>query len=373
MLEVVQRHLEIARRDARRSPKVLKSLAATSKACSHASDVTKQILAFGTASDSAHQATELTHVVREAVQLARATLRNSHVVRYSDAGNPPLVSMDTPQFQQAIISLLLVASRSLGKRPGEVTVHVDAVAIPGAELGASGNAAESSLARIGIEARSAGAASDGGGRTSESAAIGLAAAGTTDADVEFPRRVIAAHQGATIVNVGSDGVLSISVYLPIAPARPGEAPVDGGRLSRGVSGGSSRGRAKGRLIMYVDDHKWLLPLAERLLADSGFEVRGFVDPRAALDALHERLDDFGLIATDYKMSKITGLDIARAAKAARPDVPVVIISAYITEALKLQALRAGADAVIHKSSLTTELVPTVSRLMPPLTGVAAPA
>ena len=219
MLEVVQRHLEIARRDARRSAKVLKSLAATSKACSHASEVTRQISAFGKAPDAARQTAELPQLVREAVQLARTTRRNGHGVRYSDAGSPPPVSIDRPQFQQAIISLLLVASRFIGKRPGEVSVHVDAVAVAGAELTPSGNAAGTTFARIGIEATASSEAPDSARRTRASVAPDLAAVDASDTDVEFARRVIAAHQGATIVNAGPAAELCRSVETPSTPRR----------------------------------------------------------------------------------------------------------------------------------------------------------
>jgi two-component system cell cycle sensor histidine kinase/response regulator CckA len=371
-LEVIQGHLDGARRDARRSAKVLKSLAASSKACRHAQEISKQILAFSATSSDGRRVVDLAKLVREASQMAQTTARHAHALRYSDAGSAARVSVDWLQFQQAVISLLLITSRSLGEADGEVTVHVDTVSVAGPDIGASSGPRQTTFARIAIEAK---ASAVGPAHRVTSALADVANPAVADpaaGDMDFPRHVIGAHQGATVAAVDADGAISVTVYLPVASARDGEAELAAAGDSLATKGGLTRSRVNGRIIMYVDDHKWLLPLAERLLADQGFEVRGFFDPEAALEALHKHAGDYGLVATDYKMSKITGLDIARAAKAARPDIPVVMISAYLSDALKAQALRAGADVVIHKSSLLTDLLPTITRLMPPPSAAGAP-
>jgi CheY-like chemotaxis protein len=370
MLEVIQSHLDIARRDARRSAKVLKSLAACSKASTHARGITKQVLAFSTDSGSERHVAELSQVVREAVDLARVTLRGAHELHYPEVEGDIPVSMNVPQMQQAIISLLLTATRSLGALGGEIGIYVDSVTLSDPGFASLGSTSGPTLARIGIEARMTETTGDGRSEGSESATFTTARRAATETEIDFSRRIIAAHEGATVLNQESDATLRVSVYLPIASSVHEEGSLRATRPSPRPADGRGASRGTGRAIMYVDDHKWLLPLVERLLADSEYEVRGFIDPRAAIDALHRRPEDYALVATDYKMAKVSGLDIARAAKAAQPDLPVVIISAYLTNDLLAQSLRAGADEVLSKSSITRELVPTVERLLRPKLEVA---
>src|SRR5262245_42912560 len=55
-----------------------------------------------------------------------------------------------------------------------------------------------------------------------------------------------------------------------------------------------------------------------------------------------------LILSDINMPGMTGLELVPKAKAARPDVPVIMITAYGDAETKRKALEAGADALLTK-------------------------
>ena len=55
-----------------------------------------------------------------------------------------------------------------------------------------------------------------------------------------------------------------------------------------------------------------------------------------------------LILSDINMPGMTGLELLPKAKAARPDVPVIMITAYGDEDTKRKALQGGADALLTK-------------------------
>ena len=55
-----------------------------------------------------------------------------------------------------------------------------------------------------------------------------------------------------------------------------------------------------------------------------------------------------LILSDINMPGMTGLELLPKAKAARPDVPVIMITAYGDEDTKRKALHGGADALFTK-------------------------
>ena len=55
-----------------------------------------------------------------------------------------------------------------------------------------------------------------------------------------------------------------------------------------------------------------------------------------------------LILSDINMPGMTGLELLPKAKAARPDVPVIMITAYGDEDTKRKALQGGADALFTK-------------------------
>jgi CheY-like chemotaxis protein len=55
-----------------------------------------------------------------------------------------------------------------------------------------------------------------------------------------------------------------------------------------------------------------------------------------------------LILSDINMPRMSGLELLPKAKAARPDVPVIMITAYGDAETKRQALERGAEALLTK-------------------------
>jgi CheY-like chemotaxis protein len=72
-----------------------------------------------------------------------------------------------------------------------------------------------------------------------------------------------------------------------------------------------------------------------------------------------------LILSDINMPGTSGLELLPKAKAARPDVPVIMITAYGDAETKRKALESGADALFTKPidfiSLRTEIDARVER------------
>jgi CheY-like chemotaxis protein len=55
-----------------------------------------------------------------------------------------------------------------------------------------------------------------------------------------------------------------------------------------------------------------------------------------------------LILSDINMPGMTGLELLPKAKALRPDVPVIMITAYGDEDTKRRAVEAGAETLLSK-------------------------
>jgi CheY-like chemotaxis protein len=73
-----------------------------------------------------------------------------------------------------------------------------------------------------------------------------------------------------------------------------------------------------------------------------------------------------LILSDINMPGMTGLELLPKAKAARPDVPVIMITAYGDTDTRRKALEGGAEALLAKPidfvALRTEIDDRVARV-----------
>jgi CheY-like chemotaxis protein len=74
--------------------------------------------------------------------------------------------------------------------------------------------------------------------------------------------------------------------------------------------------------------------------------------QSAMAALERITDAKGesliLILSDINMPGMSGLELLPKAKAARPDVPIIMITAYGDAETKRQALERGAEALLTK-------------------------
>jgi PAS domain S-box-containing protein len=147
-------------------------------------------------------------------------------------------------------------------------------------------------------------------------------------------------------------------------SRPGEGSVFTVYMpARGVAASPSDAaspqddavRGEGQTVLLVDDEEPLVRLGEELLAGLGYEPVGFVSSRAALDALRAEPQRFDALLSDESMPGLTGSELAAEAHRLRPDLPVVLMSGYVSPALLQQARAAGVAEVLGKPLAAREI------------------
>ena len=107
------------------------------------------------------------------------------------------------------------------------------------------------------------------------------------------------------------------------------------------------------LILVVDDESDVEALFRqhfrRDLRAGQFTMEFAQSGPAALQLIGEMADaSLILILSDINMPGMTGLELLPKAKSVRPDVPVIMITAYGDAETKRQALEGGAEALFTK-------------------------
>lgn len=107
-------------------------------------------------------------------------------------------------------------------------------------------------------------------------------------------------------------------------------------------------------IMIIDNEEGLCRMMAAVLQDEGYAVRTFTDP---LDAVEQfRPGTWDLVVSDIKMPGIDGLEVLQQIKAAEPAIPVIMITAFATVEMSIQALRQGAYDMLTKPFEPDELI-----------------
>lgn len=99
-------------------------------------------------------------------------------------------------------------------------------------------------------------------------------------------------------------------------------------------------------ILIVDDEPFNLDLLEQELSDLGYAVVRAETGAAALTQIDKIAPD--LVLLDYLMPGMNGIEVLQTIRKTQNDLPIVMITAYGTIDLAVEAIKAGADDFITK-------------------------
>ena len=116
-------------------------------------------------------------------------------------------------------------------------------------------------------------------------------------------------------------------------------------------------------IFYVDDYEGMRALIAETFPDAGFRVTCFESGKAAMFALNADPSACDAVVTDYRLQGFSGVELLKQVKNVRSDLPVIVISGYVDEALKSAAYDAGAALVASKNSDLHELCMALRELL----------
>lgn len=106
-------------------------------------------------------------------------------------------------------------------------------------------------------------------------------------------------------------------------------------------------------ILIVDDEKSILDLLGAVFEKEGYSVETAFSARKALDLMDKR--EFDLVLTDVKLPQMSGMDILKHVKDRKPDIPVVMITAFGTISQAVEAFKMGATDYVVKPFDVDEL------------------
>ena len=118
-------------------------------------------------------------------------------------------------------------------------------------------------------------------------------------------------------------------------------------------------------ILVVDDELSMRQFLEMLLSKKGYTVHLAKNGKQALSSIKQKKYD--LVLTDIRLGDITGLDILRAVKQEDPDTVVIMISAYATTEIGVEAMNEGAYDFVPKPFDNNELCATIAKALALLT------
>jgi CheY-like chemotaxis protein len=141
---------------------------------------------------------------------------------------------------------------------------------------------------------------------------------------------------------------------------PPELPPNGPRLTLGVPKDQC---GRGERVLHIDDEPAGTSMFCRMLVKLGYRVESFNLPASAVERLRTDPLSFDVVITDLMMPDMNGLEVANAVRRLRPDLPVILLSAFSASFSSTTIRANGICEIIEKPAPINTLAAVLRRVL----------
>ena len=121
--------------------------------------------------------------------------------------------------------------------------------------------------------------------------------------------------------------------------------------------------SKDAQVLVVDDESAIREMIQFALRRAGMQVNGAADAREAMHRISEQRPD--IILMDWMMPGVSGIELTRRLRRepVTADIPIIMLTAKITEDDKVAGLDAGTDDYVIKPFSPRELIARINAVL----------
>lgn len=345
-------YAELARIGAGENTQVTEPLSGVIQAVHRARDLVAQMLAFSRRQESHRDVIRIEAVVEESVGLLRAAIPATIEIVIRSVGSIPRVLADPTQVQQMVMNIGTNAWHAMRDRGGQIEITLEEVEVDAIATAAQPDLRAGMYVRLGIRDEGHGMDAETMRRIFEPFFTTKAPGEGTGLGLSAVHGIMRNHDGAVTVTSQPGEGTQFHLYFPVHPDEVADAPAE-----------SPLPRGSGERVLVVDDEEPLAVLAQRLLQNLGYSAEAVTDPQLAIAALRERPDEYRILMTDYSMPGMTGLELARRARQARPGIAVVLSSGYNSRITPARMREGGIASLLPKPYTLDTLASSMVRAL----------
>ena len=322
------------------------------KATARAKDLIAQILAFSRANGQEKQALQLTPVIKEALNLLRATISSTIDIRQHISNKVFTVMANGTQMHQMMMNLCINAAQAMGDQGGILDVSLEDIYIGPEHLARYPGLNPGCFTKLTVSDTGYGMKKEVVERIFEPFYTTKGFGGGTGMGLAVVHGIVKSHKGYITVQSEPGAGTTFEVFLPVAV---GGTVVDTTKTETEPEGSAN--------ILVVDDEESIVEALEMYLSSLGYNVITATDGIKALQIFQERPESFDLVITDQSMPNMTGTYLAIELLNLNPTIPVILFTGYDEAVTPQISENIGIRAYLTKPVLIKELADTIKNLL----------
>ncbi|HLP15983.1 MAG TPA: LytS/YhcK type 5TM receptor domain-containing protein [Bacteroidota bacterium] len=314
------------------------------KAADRAKHLVQQILTYSRQSAPPRYATDLEPIVREALDLLRASIPTSVIIDAQLSNETKPVLADPTKIHEVMLNLATNAVHAMESK-GTLSIRLYGVSLVRAEYGKAGEIAPGEYAVIEISDTGRGMDTATLSRAFDPFFTTKAVGEGTGMGLSVVLGIVQSHHGNIQVESATGRGTTVKIYFPATEEHSSGAADEN---STGPFSGTER-------IVFVDDEPMLVEMNVDWLTGLGYTVTGFSDSQEAIRFIREHTTEFDLVITDQTMPNMTGIELAKEARKLRSDLPIILCTGYSRDVNVETAKMVGISLILMKPYGTQQL------------------
>lgn len=311
-----------------------------------ARDVVRQLLTFARSNVNEKRNTRIQAVVREALQLMRASIPASIEIRMKLDAAAPAVFADPTQIHQVVVNLVTNAAAAMRSHGGRLSVVLEALEVDKSAPSSSLLLPEGRYVRLSVSDTGHGMDAHVQERIFEPFFTTKPEGEGTGLGLAVVHSIIQDHEGFIMVQSKPGSGTTLDVFFPALGVEMAPASAE-------LFGAPPQG--KGEKLLIIDDEPAIGRVLGQQLERLGYRVTTSTDPEEALELLTEDPLEFDLAITDLQMPHMSGVELAARLGSISPGLPVVLITGNRQSVHSSVVRAAGVREVVDKPFQIREL------------------
>ena len=294
-------------------------------------------------------------MVYEALALLRATLPAGIELTVTEDATTPPVLADATQLHQVVMNLCTNAWHALKNQPGSIAVDLAPVTLTQALHTLATTLPPGRYTCLSIRDTGCGMDPDTVARIFNPFFTTKPMGQGTGLGLSVVYGIVQGHEGAIVVDSHPGRGTAFHLYFPAAEA-PAQASLPVGTAPVQIQKRCCH-------LLYLDDEEMLVELVRATFEPLGYRITGYTKAAEALAAVCADPAGFDVVVTDYNMPGMSGLEVARALTHIRADLPVVLVSGYLSQTVHESALTVDIKEIVYKPTMLQQLGDIIGRLL----------
>lgn len=308
-------------------------------------DMVRQLITFAKGVDGQRVAVQPDHLVRELESLMKGSFPKNIELQIDTEPGLPAVLGDATQLHQILLNLC-VNARDAMPHGGTLSVEARAIELDASQVQAMNGTTPGRYVRLRVSDTGDGIRPDILDRIFDPFFTTKSQDKGTGLGLSTVLGIVKGHKGNVQVSSTLGKGTTFTVHLPLSQ---GEVALPGAN----DSGKAFQGR--GESILFVDDEPALQEVGKAVLERLNFKVIVAVDGEDGLIKATENRATLKAIITDMHMPHMDGLAFVHAVRRTLPDIPIILASGRVDDAVARDFRALGVKARLDKPFSETQL------------------